>query len=44
MSGVAQLKQSEWGLTPYTALFGTLKVADDVEVEIRGDTRSQNNG
>jgi hypothetical protein len=43
MSGVAQLKQTEWGLTPYTALFGTLKVADDVEVEIRGDTRSQSN-
>jgi hypothetical protein len=44
MSGIAQVTQSEWGLTPYTALFGTLKVADDVEVEIRADTRSQNDG
>jgi hypothetical protein len=44
MAGSAQFKQSEWGITPYTALFGTLKVADDVEVEIRADTRSQNDG
>jgi YceI-like domain len=44
MSGSAHVTQSEWGLTPYTALFGTLKVDDDVEVEIRADTRSQNNG
>jgi YceI-like domain len=41
MSGSAHLKQTEWGMTPYTALFGTLKVDDDVEVEIRADTRSQ---
>jgi YceI-like protein len=44
MAGSAHVKQSDWGLTPYTALFGTLKVDDDVEVEIRADTRSQNNG
>jgi YceI-like protein len=44
MAGSANVKQSDWGLTPYTALFGTLKVADDVEVEIRADTRSQSNG
>jgi hypothetical protein len=43
MSGAARVTQSEWGMTPYTALFGTLKVADDVEVEIRADTRSQSN-
>jgi Fe-Mn family superoxide dismutase len=26
--------QSEWGVTPYSALFGALKVADEVEVEL----------
>src|SRR3954447_1252130 len=41
MAGSAQVTQSDWGITPYTALFGTLKVANDVEVEIRADTRSQ---
>ena len=28
------VKQSEWGVTPYSALFGALKVADEVEVEL----------
>jgi hypothetical protein len=41
MAGSAHVTQSEWGIEPYTALFGTLKVADDVEVAIRADTRSQ---
>jgi hypothetical protein len=31
--------QSEWGMKPYSALFGTLKVADDVEVAV--EARSQ---
>jgi polyisoprenoid-binding protein YceI len=39
LAGTATITQSEWGITPYSALFGTLKVADDVEVEIRTDTR-----
>jgi polyisoprenoid-binding protein YceI len=30
----AIVKQSEWGMKPYSALFGTLKVADEVEVAI----------
>jgi polyisoprenoid-binding protein YceI len=30
--GSAVVTQSEWGMKPYSALFGTLKVADDVEV------------
>jgi hypothetical protein len=34
LSGGAVLKQSNWGLTPYTALFGALKVADEVEIRI----------
>ncbi len=32
----AVVKQSAWGMKPYTALFGTLKVADEVEVFIDG--------
>jgi hypothetical protein len=34
LSGTAVLKQSDWGIKPYTALFGTLKVADEVEIGI----------
>lgn len=34
LSGVAVVKQSDWGMKPYSALFGALKVADDVRVEI----------
>jgi polyisoprenoid-binding protein YceI len=40
MAGTARVKQSEWGIEPYTALFGTLKVADDVEVQLRASTGS----
>jgi len=29
------IKQSEWGIKPYTALFGTLKVADELTVELQ---------
>lgn len=32
----AVVKQTDWGMKPYTALFGTLKVADEVEVSIDG--------
>jgi hypothetical protein len=34
LSGSAVLKQTDWGMTPYSTLFGTLKVADDVTVEL----------
>jgi superoxide dismutase, Fe-Mn family len=34
LNGSAVVKQSEWGMTPYTALFGALMVTDDVEVGI----------
>jgi polyisoprenoid-binding protein YceI len=40
LAGSAQVKQSDWGIEPYTALFGTLRVADDVEVAIRAKTGS----
>jgi hypothetical protein len=39
LTATATVTQSEWGMKPYSALFGTLKVADDVEVEV--ETRSQ---
>lgn len=32
VEGTVPLKQSEWGIKPYTALMGALKVRDDVEV------------
>jgi polyisoprenoid-binding protein YceI len=34
LTGAAVVRQSEWGMKPYSALFGALKVADDVRVEI----------
>jgi hypothetical protein len=34
VTGTAVVKQTEWGMKPYTALFGALKVADEVRVEI----------
>jgi polyisoprenoid-binding protein YceI len=34
LTGAAVVKQSEWGMKPYSALFGALKVADDVRVEV----------
>ena len=32
LTGTAIVRQSDWGIKPYSALFGTLKVADEVEV------------
>jgi polyisoprenoid-binding protein YceI len=34
LAAVAVVKQSDWGMKPYSALFGALKVVDEVEVEI----------
>lgn len=34
VSGSAVVKQTDWGITPYSALFGALKVADEVEIAI----------
>lgn len=33
LNGSAVVRQTEWGMTPYSALFGALKVADEVKVE-----------
>jgi polyisoprenoid-binding protein YceI len=40
VSASAVVKQTAWGIKPYTALFGTLKVADQVEVFIDGRLQS----
>ena len=32
LTGSAVVKQSDWGISPYSTLFGTLKVVDEVEV------------
>jgi hypothetical protein len=34
VSGAAIIKQTDWGMKPYSALFGTLKVVDEVTVEV----------
>lgn len=36
LSGTATVKQTDWGIKPYSALFGTLKVVDEVQVVIDG--------
>jgi hypothetical protein len=37
ISGAATVRQTEWGIKPYSALFGALKVADEVEVAVEAD-------
>lgn len=34
LTAVAVIKQTDWGMKPYSALFGALKVSDDVKVAI----------
>jgi len=34
LTGAVVVTQTEWGIKPYSALFGALKVADEVRVEI----------
>jgi hypothetical protein len=36
LSGSAKVKQTDWGMKPYSALFGALKVNDEVEVVVDG--------
>jgi hypothetical protein len=35
VTGTAVLKQTDFGMKPYSALFGTLKVVDEVTVEVQ---------
>jgi polyisoprenoid-binding protein YceI len=37
LTGTATVRQSDWGIKPYSALFGALKVADEVTVTIQGE-------
>ena len=37
VAGSAVVRQSDWGIAPYSALFGALKVLDEVEVAIDAD-------
>jgi len=34
LNASARIKQTDWGIKPYSALFGTLKVADEIAVDI----------
>jgi len=36
-TAAAALRQSNWGIKPYSALFGTLKVLDEVTVEVTAE-------
>ena len=36
LTGSAAVKQSDWGIKPYAALFGALKVNDEVKVVFEG--------
>jgi polyisoprenoid-binding protein YceI len=38
VAGRAIVRQSAWGIKPYSALFGALKVKDEVEVVLEGHT------
>jgi hypothetical protein len=40
ITGTATLKQTNWGIKPYSGLFGALKVADEIEVFVEAGPRS----
>jgi len=40
LSASATVKQTNWGMKPYSALFGALKVNDEVEVVVEGKRRA----
>jgi len=40
LTGSATVRQSDWGMKPYSALFGTLKVVDEVEVVVDAKLRA----
>ena len=44
LSGRAVLKQTDWGIKPYSTLFGALKVADEVAVEVSLDAAGASGG
>ena len=44
LSGSTVVKQTDWGITPYSTLFGALKVGDEVEVVIEASSRGADRG
>jgi polyisoprenoid-binding protein YceI len=40
ITGAATVRQTDWGMKPYSALFGALKVDDEVRVELDGNLAS----
>lgn len=44
LSGSVVVKQTDWGIRPYSTLFGALKVADEVEVVIDAASRRADPG
>jgi hypothetical protein len=34
LTAAIKIKQTEWGIKPYSALFGALKVADEIEIDV----------
>ena len=44
LSGSSIVKQTNWGITPYSTLFGALKVADEVEVVVNASCRRADPG
>ena len=44
LSGSAVVTQSTWGMTPYSTLFGALKVADEVEVAVDAGLQPRERG
>ena len=36
LTGSTTLKQSDWGIKPFSAMFGALKVNDEVKVVVEG--------
>jgi polyisoprenoid-binding protein YceI len=40
LAGTVTVRQSDWGIKPFSILFGTLKVVDEVEVAVEGNLSS----
>ena len=41
LSAVAVVKQTDWGMKPYSTLYGALKVVDEVEVSLASPPQSE---
>jgi polyisoprenoid-binding protein YceI len=43
LAGSARFKQTDWGMKPYSALFGTLKVTNEIEVAVEAQLHAPPN-